>query len=266
MKHKNVLVIILTVVIFLSATVLGISTVYRVNEVTVRTSLVSEAAQAEAEALQKRLLEVYEKKSTLFLEETEAVDVMEEFPYFRMLSFEKSYPNRIIISVAEDAEVYAVPTLSEENAYYIVGADGTVLGIRNDYTNRLDGTENLLIEGLTATGEKGQVLFGDERISSLFAFCAKFSELLGGIRRNVAFIKIKSPTSSLEETIFLFTMREGVKIYVGNPLTMTEEKAQAVFDKYSSLSDEERLTGRIAVSDKEGELLLTYASKDEFGG
>ena len=127
MKHKSILVIILTVLVFLSAPVLGVSSVYQVEEVTVRTSLVSEAAQAEAEALQKRLLEVYERKSTLFLEQTEAVDVMEEFPYFRMLSFEKSYPNRIIISVSEDAEVYAVPTLSVENEYYILGEDGTVL-------------------------------------------------------------------------------------------------------------------------------------------
>ena len=50
MKKKNFLIIILTVLVFLSAAVLGVATVYRVSEVTVDVATVSKAAQAEAQA------------------------------------------------------------------------------------------------------------------------------------------------------------------------------------------------------------------------
>ena len=71
-------------------------------------------------------------------------------------------------------------------------------------------------------------------------------------------------TSDAEETFFRLTMREGVRIYVGNPYVMTTEKAQAVIEKYLSLTDSERLTGRVAVSERAGELVIGYAEKDDF--
>ena len=61
MRKNNVLVIILTVLIFLSGTLLGVSTVYRVEEVSVDASLVSTAAQAETEELKTRLQEAYKR-------------------------------------------------------------------------------------------------------------------------------------------------------------------------------------------------------------
>jgi hypothetical protein len=45
---------------------------------------------------------------------------------------------------------------------------------------------------------------------------------------------------------------------------MPEEKAQKAIEKYLALSDLERLTGRIAVSDNDGEVLITYSDYDEF--
>ena len=50
MQKKSVLVILLTVLIFLSACALGVSTVYRVGEVTVQAETLS--AEAETEAAQ----------------------------------------------------------------------------------------------------------------------------------------------------------------------------------------------------------------------
>ena len=63
MQKKTVLVIILTALIFLSAGVLGVSTVYRVNEVTVRAATLSSEAETEAEQLKEKLQQAYEKKA-----------------------------------------------------------------------------------------------------------------------------------------------------------------------------------------------------------
>ena len=77
-------------------------------------------------------------------------------------------------------------------------------------------------------------------------------------------IEVIRKASAEEETILKLTTREGVKIYVRNPASMPEEKAQKAIEKYLALSDFERLTGRIAVSDKGGEVLITYSDYDEF--
>ncbi len=62
MRGKNLLIIILTVALFLSASVLGVTTVYRVSEVTVNAPVVSEEAKSEAQALQTRLKEAYARQ------------------------------------------------------------------------------------------------------------------------------------------------------------------------------------------------------------
>ena len=80
MHKRNVIAILLTAVIFISAAVLGVSAVYRVNAVTLDASVVSEAAQAEADELQKLLLERYKDESVFFVKPEEAEADFAEFP------------------------------------------------------------------------------------------------------------------------------------------------------------------------------------------
>lgn len=257
---KNVLVIILTSIVFLSSVFLGVATVYRVDAVLVETQIVTQAAEEEAESLQKQLLDAYDKKSYFSVDDKKAKEIVAQFPYFRLVSFKKSSPNRIIVKVAEDEEVYAVAVAGEENRYYILNDSGAVLGERESYANRLDGENNLLIKGLNVTGSQDGKLVGDDTWEYVLSLCKSLSKELGGIRRNVTSVEVLK----LTDTIVRITMREGVKIYVGNPNKEAEAKAKAAVETYLGLSDEERITGRIAVSDNNGELVIGYAKKDEF--
>jgi len=264
MKKKTIWVCVLTAVVFLSMVAVGIATVFRIDEVTLRPTIVSQAATEEIDVLHERLSAAYENESYFSADKKPAEKILKDFPYFRMTSFKKRSPNRIEITVTEDVEAYAVPVKGEDSRYYILGEDGVVLGVRDTYINRLDGASNLLITGLDVTGEKGKMLVGDDCVEELFAFCGVVSQSLGGIRRNVVSIEVLKMTSAAEETFFRLTMKEGVRIYVGNPYVMTTEKAQAVIEKYLSLTDSERLTGRVAVSERAGELVIGYAEKDDF--
>ncbi len=267
MRKKNIIVIILTVLIFLSAAVLGFSAVYRVDEVLVVAPVVSQEAKSEAEILRGKLLSVYEKQSIFSADDTQAKSIVAQFPYFHMTSFEKDYPNRIVVTVEEDDEIYAVENKTA-GSYYILGADGTVLGIRADATNRADGAANVLITGtpaLTLTGEKGQVLQGDEALGCLFAFCLEIDARLNGIRTNVSEIEVLRPASDEAETIFRLHMREGVTVYVRNPSAQSSEKAKTAMDKYLSLSDAERLVGAIYVFGDENGIGCNYYERDEIG-
>ena len=262
MRKKNVLVIILTVLIFLSAAVLGVSTVYRVDDVTVNAPVVSEEAKAEARELQNRLSAAYKKESTLFADDETAKTIVAEFPYFRLVSFKKAYPDRLVVEVREDAEVYAVAANDEASSYYILSANGTVLGIRAESKNRSDGMANVLLTGLDVTGEKGGTLVGDESLSYLFAFTQAVFEKLGGIRRNITSVDISRPASDVKQTMFTLTTYEGVKLYVRNPAENTAEKAEKAMDAYLSLSDRERLTGMVVVWDGTDGVKTQYSGRD----
>ena len=187
-----------------------------------------------------------------------------EFPYFNVTGFEKKYPNRLVVEVTEDAELYAHE--AGNGQYYILSIDGAILGIRENYKNRSDNADNLLISGLTVSGEKGEALTGDDCLTTLFPFLGKVSELLGGIRRNILSVKVLRPASIEEETVFKLATREGVNIYVRNPSVLMAQKAETLIEQYMGLSAEQKLKGMLIVSDVFGETIYDYNQTDTMGG
>ena len=259
---KKIWVILLTVLIFLSGTLLGVSTTFRVSAVTVEASVVSDEAREEAKALELRLQAAYDKDSTLFANSKKAKTILEEFPYFYMTDFQKSYPRRIVVKVTEDAEVYAVPLSTDSENYYILNANGEVLGVRSTPENRFDGEPNVFLNGLTVElSENNRTLHSDPCFESILAICAEISGKLNGVRSNVVSVEVylRNP-----ETILCFTMREGVKLYIGSPEISTAEKASAAIEKYLALNDGQRLTGAIVVLDGVEGLTVAYQSKVPF--
>ena len=136
--------------------------------------------------------------------------------------------------------------------------------MREDAANRSDGADNIVVTGLSAFGEKGERLGGDENISYLLTLCSTVSLQLDGLRSNVLSIEVTKPTSVAKDVSFCLSMREGVKVYVRNPQNLTEKKASAFVSLYLSLKSEERLGGRIEVTDdalNPGEVRVSYSKK-----
>lgn len=264
MRKKNILIVVLTVLIFLSVCTLGISTVYRVKDVTVQVTTVSSAAKDEAEALKNRLQEEYEKNSMFFVKTEIAEEVLAEFPYFRLTEMQKVYPNRLVFSLTEDEEVYAV---GSDTGYYILNGEGTILSVRADYNNRGEASadaKNVLIKGVTASGEKGTVIGSDDAFAYLLPFCQQMATQLNGIRRNVISVEVLKNGSAVSTVVLKITMVEGVKIYVRTPSNLTVEKADKAVQEYLNLSDEERTRGMIAVYENDGNVATMYSTIDNF--
>lgn len=267
MKKKNILVIVLTAILFISGVVLGVTAVFRVNEVLIVAPVVSEDAKTEAEALKNDLLTAYDKQSIFSANASVAQSVVAKYPYFRITKFEKAYPNRLVVTVKEGEEIYAVQQ-ADSNKYYILDEKGTVLQIRESSKNRVDGAENVLVTGqptLTLTGEKGKTLAGDSCLAYLFPFCKEIATRLNGIRINVESVTVLRPASSETETLFKLSMREGVTVYVRNPAKDTLIKAQTAVEKYLSLSVQEKLKGALLIFDSENGLQSNYYENDEIG-
>ena len=257
--RKKLLIIILTVLVFLSGTALGVSAVYRVDSVTVNVSYVTSKASTAGEQLQKQLEEVYQKDAIFFADEDKAQEILAQYPYFQLSNFERVYPKRLVIDVVENAEMYAVEKEAGKS-YLILRSDGTLLEQRADYINRLNGKENILFKGIDVGGEIGDVPTGDDCFTVMVMMGQTFSKQLDGGQRNVVSIEVlrRSP-----EWLFKVTMREGVSIYFHEPAVLTEEKVLEAVHVYQALKDVEKLTGRIYISENQGTILSQYSPIDE---
>ncbi len=256
---KKALTILLTTLLFLSAITLGCANVFRVGNVAMVATVVSEESKENVAELKEELLAFYKDRSIFTVKQKDAKNILEQYPYFRVVEFEKVYPNEVVVTIEEDVDVYAVEKSNGE--YYILGETGAVLEVRSSTKNRLDKGDNVVIKGLTVNGEKGGLLVGDDCWETMFLLCETMDESLGGIRSNVQSVEVLSRSP---ETFFVIRMREGLNIYVGAPSTMTVEKVKSAMDKYMALSDAERMTGRLTIRDNNGEVFVSYSSEDEF--
>ena len=257
--RRKLLIIILTVALFVGAAVLGVSATFRVDTVTLHSSEISQPAKAEAEELLKRLEDVYVDENIFSVKQSDADGVLAEFPYFRITSFQRSYPNRVIISIAEGEEVFAVENANGQGEYFILNGEGTVLGVRADANNRLDGKRNVLLKGYTCQGVKGQKLTGDSALAPTFEFCSVISSALNGIRGNVQYVELFANASTVDGVVLVLQMQEGVRLYVYATETATQEKAAAAVEGYLALSVSERMSGNLMVYENtDGEVTSVY--------
>ncbi|MBQ8343447.1 MAG: hypothetical protein IJY21_05000 [Clostridia bacterium] len=257
--RRKLLIIILTVALFVGATVLGVSATFRVDAVTLNSSEISQSAKAEAEELLKRLEDVYVDESIFDVKQSDADSVLAEFPYFRITSFQRSYPNRVIIGIAEGEEVFAVEGANEQGEYYILNGEGTVLGVRADSNNRLDGARNVLLKGYTCVGGKGEKLAGDIALTPTLDVCRVISQRLNGIRGNVRHVEVVARTDTEYGVVLLLQMQEGVKLYVYAAEKSTEEKAAKAVEAYLALSVSDRMSGNLMVYENiDGEVTTAY--------
>ncbi|MBQ9729390.1 MAG: hypothetical protein IJV80_01105 [Clostridia bacterium] len=260
MKNKKLIVIVLTVVIFLTAALLGFTTVYRIDGVNLQISLYSDEAKAEGAQLEEKLNGLYVGENLVFASPEAAEEVFADYPYFRMAEFKKEYPNKLVIVAKEDVEVYAFESGSQ---YYIVGLDGTILGVRDNPVNRSDGGNNVLVKGVTVSGQKGEKISGDDCLNALIEAGQAISACVDGVRSNFTEIRVEKPTSDPSQTIFRIKTRETVNLYIRNPYSKTQEKATAIVTAYLGLEDGQRLCGMLLADEgTDGTVLAKHYNSD----
>lgn len=250
MKAKKIVTILLTVIVFLSAAFLGVSAVYRVEEVTLITHNVSAPAETEAARLKEQLEKAYLKRSTILADDTAAKAAVASFSYFRLTGFEKDYPGRLVITATEDIETYAV---SRGEKYAVYSAEGTLLSVRESIINRADGKDNLLVFGVeTESGaetENGAETGENFIRSAVFTVLQTLDLSLSGIRGNVWKAELSKPTSRPQDNFLTVFFREGVQAVIYAPDSFPQEKAEALYKTYTyELTQSQRISGKIIIA------------------
>lgn len=242
MKAKKIVTILLTVIVFLATAFLGVSAVYRVEEVTLIAHNVSAPAAYEAEQLKERLEKAYLKRSTILADDAAAKEAIADFSYFRLTGFEKDYPGRLVITATEDIETYAV---ARGDKFAVYSAEGTLLSVRESQKNRADGTDNLPVLGVESEGETERN-FAE---TGVFTILRALDLALSGIRGNVIKAELSAPTSRPEDSFLTVWFREGVQAVVYAPDASPQAKAEALYTSYArNLTEAQRLSGTIYVA------------------
>lgn len=249
---KKIITILLTLVLFLSATALGVTSVYRVEKLDLNIRFVSEDAKIEAESLRLELIKLYDKESVFTVKRETAESTFANYPYFRMTDFKIEYPNKLVVEAIEDAEVFSVKNGEE---YYILGLDGTILSVRETPENRSDKKANVAITGMEISGAKGQPCIG-EKINGILPLLKELSVRFDGLRSNLVSVEYQLLGGTIEQ-YDLFT-KEGVVIRVRQAKEFVEEKAEKIANIYLSLKDDERLKGSIYVASGDGKTTVVY--------
>ena len=247
-KTRVIIVTLVSFLLLVAVVAAGLNAIFTITLVESEFAVCSEAGKRDAEAL-KAELDGFVGDSTTFLDLDDVAETVEKYPCFRVESVEKQFPKTLKVKVSERKEFFAVKT--GEN-YAVLDEEGIYL-YDGENTNRLGG-ENVVLEGFDiALGKKGSPVTGEYLDEALTMFSV-FSELLPGVRANVVSLRLAHSIgqSTKENTYFVVTMREGVKIAIANPAENIALKASNAFTDedsgYLYLPDKKKMYGSITVS------------------
>lgn len=228
MKTKNTLVILIAVV-FAFALLFSCILLFSVKKVDAEISVSTDIDTSE---LEQRLSE-FCGDNLLFFNEDKVVSLVDEFPYFELLSVEKKYPNVIKLSIKERMETYYLET---DETVFVTTADGFIL--RTISVAEYDGNVpreiiKLNFSGINVTEAvvgKNIKTDADELVSCMFSM-AKSVNLTDCIKSvNV----IKAP----EKDDVLFNTYTGVSILITNATVRGMDKIIQGFNAYNDKTDD----------------------------
>lgn len=253
MKHIRKIVALAIAVVLVAAVLIGLGVIFSVRNVNV--TLLSYSCEQDSDDAQNKIAEfkgkiLSEVRGTVmvFVHEDEVSAAIGDGD-FVLESWEKVYPCTINVTVRERREVFAVSNGDETYSVY----DETGLFLRRaetaeDAYNRVDKSPNLLIEGAD----------NDEDIKRVADICSIFRSKFMSLRSVAEKVVLSKAQSQLERDGVTFYLRCGVSIEIFDCGVLTEEKIEAGYNEFTSLSGERKLGGKIYCYAVEGEVQANY--------
>lgn len=254
--QKRIFVISSAVAVFVIVFLIAFSAVCSISQFDVVYEAGSPQMIAASERIQQQLEEKYLRKNYLFFEEENIREVVAEEGggYLEVTGIEKTFPNKISVSVKEKYEAYTFvvydeggeidPETGERKAtYYVVGDDGTVLNIdtknRNNVNNKIRNIEIVGVGfNVPQVGDKFTVT---EEYRSAYAALQTFIDEINDrdMRGNILRITYwqqagYDPADWQSIAYFIVETTEGVQMQIFDPVRNAAEKADLVLDIYEN--------------------------------
>ena len=247
MKYLRKIVALVIGVVFFAALVIGIGMIFAVKNINV-TMLThaeenSESYQVSyAEA--KKSLSKFKGESILFVSSGDVAKAISDSNY-TVASCQKKFPCTLNVTLKERLETFAVARGEEEYRIYdMYDNDGKYLRGSDTNSNVNDGSPNVILNKVSA-----------EKITEVASIAASFKEIFGSLRSLVSSINLDVNSEIADYTQKLyFNLHCGLKIELDDYTNSPYEKLQKAYQKFSELTDSQKLGGTMRVHTYSGEI------------
>lgn len=245
MKYLRKIIWLVIAVTLLAAVIIGVGVIFSVKNVNVTLKSYSYSAwdemteereseaRAEIDAIKNIVIKKYGGKLISYVDNDELAASLSDTLYI-LESCEKVYPCTLNITVKERREVFYISDGTETFSTY--DSLGVLMrsGLKEeDAVNNIDKAPNIFITGVTS----------DAQIKSIANIASVFAEKFSSLRSIVKRIELQARQGNM-----IFRLRCGIVVHVTDYVVVTEAKIHAVYNKFMSLSGEEKLSGTIVVN------------------
>ena len=253
MKTKKTMVILIATV-FAFVVLFSCILLFSVKKVEIKYNVATDIDTVEIEDR----LSAFCGENLLFFNCDEIVNILNEYPYFELVTVEKQYPNVINVCLKERLETYYLIT---ETKVYVTDKDGVLLKVIN--SNDFDGNVSREIITLSFEG----VTFSEQTLGTKIS-CNKqdLFDLVLVMAKSVDLtdcIKSISVINAPEQQDVYFSTYTGVNILVTEALVRGEDKTVAGFNAYNNKTDDYLKTYNniIVVLKDDGTILPIWTEK-----
>lgn len=238
MKNKKLLISI-SVLVFAAALILCASALFSLADITLISN--GECKNIDEAKISEELDE-YLGKSVLFLGKDKIEkNISHKFPYVKVESIIKDFPNRLEVSISERKELFCVK--SGDN-YYILDDEGYILALKQENVNNIDASVNTIIAAEIDGGAVGEkAVLKDCNLDAVLD-CANLLKKLTYSNAEIRFL--------FKEIFFLEgTMRiktgYGVTFVIDDYTEQTIQKFNVLLAAFNASADERKIAGELIV-------------------
>ena len=252
MKHARLL-IILTIALVTGFAVFFVVSLFTVKDVVSEYSVYGAAKFDEVESI----LSEYEGKSLVFVDCDEIKKRINENTVYNVESVTKEYPSTIRVELSSRQERYAVA--DPDGGYFILDEVFAVSDLRADYKNTADELDNILLDFIGVDRPELVVKTRADREHNVaLSLVGSIVGKIEGPRDHIVSVVVED--KGYGDYYLTVNFREGVTAEIRKADEQTDSKAEKTFEKYFSLSDKDKLSGKIicfALSG-DGEVVAQY--------
>lgn len=237
-------------IVFIAAFAIGIGVIFSVKNVNVTLLSYeygknSEGATQKISELKSKILGDCRGNVITFVDENDVLAYVDDG--YVLDSFEKIYPCTINITVRQRMDTFAV---SNNDGYTIYDEDGKFLFNSEEAVNSIDNAPDIIVEGLESADD----------ISIISSVGAIFKSRFNSLRSSVEKIVLERAPALVQNARdrISFVLRCGITIEIQDYPNFTSEKIGEAYREFSSLTGEQKLTGKIYCYEKDGTVTRTY--------
>lgn len=247
MKFLRKVLALCLAMVFLIALIIGAGIILSVQNVNVRFIYYGENEHAADYAQTRSNLDKLKGTGLLFITDEDVESKVGNGDVLAIESYKKVFPCSIDIVIRERAETFAVKA---ENglSYNVYDERGVLMKSNVSTINGSDGCPNVLVSGFSA-----------DDMCEVAQMCGYFKEVFSSFRRLIEKVTVVKVS---ESSAFEFVFRSGfvIRVHGYKGAQDNKLKLEKAFEKYSTLTDAQKLDGIIdvIVSKDGGEPLVVY--------